>query len=583
LLPVADGPATRRGLRRHLGRHRKGLTLVIGTQLVAGGAGLVGPHLLQDLLNDVGHETSAGIARYVAFFAAALVVQTLFTGASGWAGAAVGESILANLREELVGSVLGLPLSYVEQAGTGDLMARASTDIDEMSRALRYGLPQMLVAGVTLVLALAALVVTAPVLGLAVIPVIPVVAISTRRYLRRARPAYRAQMAAWAATNASVQETVAAARTIDALRLGPRRVAKTDDAIRAWMSWESRTLDMRTAFFGIVETCYVIPLVLCLALGGVLVIHGDLTVGAVAAAALYTQQLVGPVDTLLMWQDEVQQASASLSRVLGVSSVEPEPFTDEEPSGQEVVASGLHFAYEGHPDVLKGIDLAPDPGQRLVVVGPSGAGKSTLAQLLVGVHPPRSGSVTVGGVAPHRLEPARLRREIALVTQENYLFACSVRDNLRLGRPDADDAAVYAVLDALGAGQEVRSMPAGLDTMIGSGGAAVGPVLAQQLAIARLLLADPHTLVLDEATSLLGSQAARELEHSVARLLEGRTVIAISHRLHAAHDAEMVAVVEDGRVTEIGTHAQLLARGGAYAGLWHAWQQDGTYSDGPGQ
>jgi ABC-type multidrug transport system fused ATPase/permease subunit len=167
-----------------------------------------------------------------------------------------------------------------------------------------------------------------------------------------------------------------------------------------------------------------------------------------------------------------------------------------------------------------------------------------------------------------------LRREVALVTQEHHLFACSLRDNLRLARPDAGDDQLLAVLETVDAMPAVLRLPAGLDTIIGSGGASISPGLAQQIAVARLLLADPHTLVLDEATSLLDSRAARHLERSVAVLLEGRTVIAISHRLHAAHDAEMVVVVEDGRISEHGTHADLIRAGGAYAELWNTWRQD---------
>jgi ATP-binding cassette subfamily C protein len=208
----------------------------------------------------------------------------------------------------------------------------------------------------------------------------------------------------------------------------------------------------------------------------------------------------------------------------------------------------------------------------VAVVGPSGAGKSTLALLLAGIYAPRTGRATVGEVDSHLIPPWRLRREIALVTQEHHLFACSLRDNLRLASPGATDEELMAALAAVDADAAFRLLPDGLDTRIGSAGVRLPPAFAQQVAIARLLLADPHTLVLDEATSLLDSRAARHLERSISRLLDGRTVIAISHRLLAAHDAILVVVVENGRITEYGSHSELLAAGGAYAELWRSWQ-----------
>jgi ABC-type multidrug transport system fused ATPase/permease subunit len=577
ILPVASGRAAWRGLRPLIAERRSMIAGAIVLQMTASAAALVGPQLLEGIINRPGGITDADINRVVLLFVAALVVQTLFTAGARSMGALTGEHVLARLREQFIGTVLALPIGVVERAGTGDLMTRASTDVDELSQVVRTGLPQLLVAGVTAVLAVAALVYTAPLLGLVVVPIIPPLVLLTRWYLRRARPMYQREQAAMAMVNADIQETITAARTIEALRLGRRRIVQTDDDIRDWIGWERRTLQLRTIFFGGCEVAYIVPLVLCLLFGGFLVIHGQVSVGAVVAAALYTQQLVSPVDTLLAWQDEVQLAGASLSRVLGVAEVVGADTTDQSPADERLIARDLHFAYPEAEDVLHGIDLAPDVGSRLAVVGPSGAGKSTLALLLAGVYAPRMGDVLVGGVPPSLLPPERLRTEIALVTQEHHLFACSMRDNLRLARPHASDEELISVLENVDATLAVRALPDGLDTMLGSGGTSISPGLAQQIAIARLLLADPHTLVLDEATSLLDSRAARHLERSVARLLERRTVIAISHRLNAAHDAELVAVVEGGRITEFGTHADLLRAGGSYAQLWNTWREDPSY------
>ena len=234
-------------------------------------------------------------------------------------------------------------------------------------------------------------------------------------------------------------------------------------------------------------------------------------------------------------------------------------------------ADRVRFGYVAGADVLHEVSLRLRPGTRLALVGPSGAGKSTLGRLLAGIYAPRQGEVRLGGAELARMPAERVRRHVALVNQEHHVFVGSLRDNLLLARGDAAAEELWAALATVGADGWAGALPDGLDTEVGSGGTVLSPAQAQQVALARLVLADPHTLVLDEATSLLDPRAARHLERSLARVLDGRTVVAIAHRLHTAHDADVIAVVEDGRISEFGSHHDLVAAGGAYAALWRSW------------
>jgi ATP-binding cassette subfamily C protein len=572
-LPVAGRAHVRRAVFRLIRDDRGAVALMVLLNALAAIAGLGGPWLLGRIIDTVtgGHASVDAIDRLALAVLLCTVVQIILARSALDVGYRFGERTAARVRERFLDRALALPASVIERIPAGDLAARGTADVGAVASTLRDAIPEVLIAAVQALFVLVAVFLLDPLLGVVALLGLSAIPVATRWYLRRARTAYLEEGAAGSVLADELASTIAGTRTVEALGLRERRAAVADLAIHRARDTRLRTLFLRSVLFPAVDVSYVVPVVAVLMVGGALYINGVLTLGAVAACALYLRQLAVPLDAILIWLEQLQSSGAAFARVEGLAAIPPAVATGRSaPANDRIEVRGVRYAYDGDRDVLHGVDLTVRPGERLALVGPSGAGKSTLGRLLTGVDRPRVGSLTVGGVEIAALPPGLLRRQIVLVTQEHHVFRAAVRDNLTLAAPDATDDDLLSALAVVGA-DWAEELPYGLDTRLGGDGHFLDGAQAQQLALARVVLADPHTVVLDEATALLDPTTARDAERALAAVLHDRTVIAIAHRLQTAHDADRVAVMDGGRLVELGTHDDLVAAGGTYADLWRTW------------
>ncbi|MFN8047465.1 MAG: ABC transporter ATP-binding protein [Ancrocorticia sp.] len=579
-LPIASGRTVVRKLSGILRQYKGQFILVIILQLAVALVAIVTPQIIGMAIDAVIAGTEASYIRNLVIVLFVVVAaQAVLAYFGEFRAMVLGERVFTTLRNGVVHGVTHLPLSIVEAAGTGDLLGRTTHDVDRVAGFVQRGISRIIITALTIVVTMVAAFVADPLVGFVVVlPLVPMFFL-IRWMIRRAMPSYLASSALYAGGSGVVSETVEQLRTVDSLSLGDNRIGRMDTLIRELWRNERYTAWIRALFLMMMVAVVYSPILLSVLWGGWLMGHGLTTLGAVATVALYAQQLRGPLNELGWWVDEIQFASVSFSRIFGVEDLveelatEEEDLEDEHPQGGALDISEVRFSYRDGMEVLHGVDLQVNPGETLAIVGPSGAGKSTLGRLVAGINPPSSGAVNIGGAAVTRIPEKERHAVVSLVTQEHHVFVGSVTDNLRLAREDATEAQMREALEAVEAGW-VFDLPEGMETKVGSGGKLLSPAEAQQIALARIVLLDPGMLVLDEATSLLDPTAARSLERALARVLEGRTVISIAHRLYTAHDADRVAVMIDGDLAELGTHDELVARGGEYAKLWQTWQQD---------
>ncbi|WP_040508857.1 ABC transporter ATP-binding protein [Gordonia soli] len=591
LLPIATGRRSGVFLANEL-RRRPWLTAVtILVGAVAAAMSVIPVYVFGVLVDRVTERApTSTIVTVVVVIAAAALVGGVFTALSTYLISRLGEGILASLRERVLRRALHLPISTLENVGKGDLLSRVGDDVAVMAKSVGEVIPNIVSALLLVVLSVVAMLGLDWRLGLAGLVALPMYVLALRWYLPRSGPLYAAERVAMGRRSEALISSMRGSRTVRAYGLEEAHLAEIDAASGVSRDISIRVFGLLTRFGSRSNRAECVGLSVILAAGFLFVDGSDLTagtvtVGQVTTAALLFHRLFNPIGMLMMSFDDVQSAGASLARLVGVIDMPGERVvgTGRSPSGSTLDVIGLRHSYErntsdpddGSPrahEVLHGIDLTVGAGETVALVGSTGAGKSTIAAIAAGSIDPTSGTVRIGGTTLAELGADEMRRHIAIVSQEVHVFAGPLVEDLRLAAPTADRDAVRAALETVGADDWVDHLPDGMDTIVGEGGHDVTSAQAQQLALARLVLADPAIAVLDEATAEAGSSGARDLESAALAATDGRTTLVVAHRLTQAVAADRVVVLEDGRVLEQGTHDQLVAAGGRYARLWSAWK-----------
>jgi len=489
--------------------------------------------------------------------------------------ATAGERFLHSLRVASFDKLQALPLGFFERERAGVLVSRLTSDVQSLNELVREALVEIVGSALQIVLTIVALVFLSPPLAAISLVALPILVASSWSFHHGAGRAYHAIRDRVAETLTVLQEGLAGVRVVQAFRREQRTLDRYQPRSQAQVSAWRRASFVNIRLFAFLPLAQALALIVVLLAAASMYRNGNITIGTITAFVLYLIQLFDPIGRFTEWLGEFRQGLAALAKIVGLLEVPvaitQKPTAVELPHEGTLALRGVTFGYRKRR-VVRNLTLEVAAGEHVALVGATGAGKSTVAKLLTRQYDPQQGHIELGGVDLRDATLASLRRQIVLLPQEGHLFTGTIADNVRLAHPEASDDDVRRALRTIGTLDRFESLPQGLDTDVQTRGLRLSAGERQLVGIARIALADPAVIVLDEATSSLDPATEVVVENALAAVAEGRTVITIAHRLSTAQRADRVAVMEHGRLVEVASHDELVKQGDRYARLWASWQ-----------
>lgn len=554
--------------------HWRRMVVAFLLMLVATGLTLVSPYLMKVAIDQyIAQSDTAGLHWIALAIALSFVGVFAATAGQRYQLSWVGQRVLATLRQQLFEHLQRLPLSYHDRTIIGVTVSRVISDVGVINELLSQGLLTLIGDTLLLLGIVVVMVSMSPKLALLTFLVMPLMVLVTQLFARRAKVAFRETRARVAEVVGDLAENIAGIRVIQAFAQEDATQERFDEANRANRDAQVAAMSLSFLFLPSVEFLGAVATAIVLWFGGLGVISGEVTIGVLVAFLAYVGRFFQPIQELSQLYTTLQSAMAGGERVLGLLDTAPavaDPLDGAPmpPIRGDVALRDVGFFYRDDTPVLHNINLEIAAGQTVALVGPTGAGKSSIANLVARFYDVSAGAVLIDGVDVRTVTQQSLRRQMGLVPQDPFLFSGSIRDNIRFGRPDASDEAVEAAAASANAHDFIMAQPDGYETVILEGGANLSVGQRQLICIARAVLADPRILILDEATASVDTVTEALIQEALDRLLAGRTSIVIAHRLSTIRNADLICVLQAGKIIERGRHTELLAQGGLYATLY---------------